>query len=71
MKAARIRLTSVAISKLLLLPEGAGVVSAFQDADDMASATFSLVIRGAGVDVAEGCSIPVLSLNELTELEAM
>jgi hypothetical protein len=65
MKYGRIRITVDNLARLLGLPDGAEIVSAWQDSSDLAQRSVSLSIRGAGVEIVEGAEIPVLSLVEV------
>ena len=64
-KAGLLQITAQYLTARLGLPEGCQVDAVFQTADDMASDTFTLRIRGAGIEVAEGCAFLYLSPSEI------
>jgi len=65
MKAARIRITTKGLAVVLGFPNAAEIVSAFQDTDDMAHQTISLIVRGAGEELPEGSAVKVMTLEEI------
>lgn len=65
MKAGRLRITRELLAKLLGLPSEAVVVAAWQDADDIAHGSVSIMVHGVGDELIEGAAVRVVSLESL------
>jgi hypothetical protein len=65
MKYAKLKITTHALAKMIDLPQGGEIISAFQDHEDMSQRMVSFIISGAGEEVPEGCAIRVMSLIDV------